>query len=128
MLLLLLSLLSFNVHADDSGLIFPVSKVTQHRTIYSSTNVTTGAFVQIIASTPFTATGLDIFDSSGQTLELAVGAPGSESIQFIIFPGGNGFVPIRIPKGSRVSLKALSATANSGEQDLNLYTNFYQVR
>lgn len=98
------------------------SKVNIARNDYGSTNVTTGAYVQIIASTAATSNLLEIFDSSGQTLVLAVGAAASEVDQFYINPGGNGQVPFLIPSGSRVSIKAVTATASAGYINLSLYS------
>lgn len=95
--------------------------VTQVRTVYATTNVTTAAWVQLVASLGRYVTEISVFDSSGQTLKLGVGAPGSEVTQLIITPGGNGTVPLNIPKGSRVSIRAISATANAGESDINFY-------
>lgn len=91
------------------------------RNDYTSTSVTTSAYVQLIASTASSYSAIEIFDSSGQTLMLAIGGAGSEVDQFIIFPGGNGRIPFTIASGSRISIRALSATANSGEIDINLY-------
>lgn len=91
------------------------------RNVYSSTNVTTGAYVQLIASTSGAATEIEIFDSSGQTLKIAVGGVGTEVDQIIDYPGGNGRVPLAIPAGSRVSIRAISGTASTGEIDINLY-------
>lgn len=94
--------------------------VTFVRNDYSSTAVTTGAYVQLIASTPSIATQMEIFDSSGQTLKIAFGAPGSEVDQFLVFPGGNGLKDVKVPASTRVSIRAVSASATSGEIDLNL--------
>lgn len=85
------------------------------RNDYSTTNVTTAAYVQLIASTADTVNQLYIFDSSGQTLFLAVGAAASEVNKAYIVPGGNGILNLTIPSGSRVSIKAVSATASAGE-------------
>lgn len=89
---------------------------------YTVTNVTTSAYVQLVAPLSAAANEIEIFDSSGQTLALAVGAAGSEVVQLYIFPGGNGRVPLAIPINSRVSVKAISANAVSGEIDINFYT------
>lgn len=89
---------------------------------YSTTNVTTGAYVQLVASTAAASNLCEIFDSSGQTLVLATGAPGSEIDRFYINPGGNGQVPFAIPISTRVSIKAVSATAASGQINLTLFT------
>lgn len=91
------------------------------RNDYTSTGVTTAAYTQLIASTTAATKRLDLFDSSGQTLKLAVGGSGSEVDQFLIYPGGNGQLNLAIPAGSRISIKAVSANASVGELDLNLF-------
>lgn len=85
------------------------------RNDYSGTPVTTAAYVQLVASLSATVSSLYIFDSSGQTLVLAVGGVGSEVDKFYIVPGGNGLINLSIPSGSRVSIKAVSANATVGE-------------
>lgn len=97
------------------------SKVNLIRNDYSSVNVTTAAYVQLLASTAATINRLDVFDSSGQTLVFAVGAAAAEVDQFYIYPGGNGAVELSIPSGSRLSVKAVSATASVGELDINTF-------
>lgn len=89
------------------------------RNSYSMTPVTTAAYVQLVASTTSETNLLDIFDSSGQTLVLAVGGAGSEVDQIYIVPGGNEKIPLKIPAGSRVSVKAISGNASSGELVIN---------
>jgi hypothetical protein len=91
------------------------------RVDYTSTNVTTSAYTQLVASTNNQYSVVEIFDSSGQTLKLAVGAAGSEVDQFLIFPGGNGRVTYTINQFSRVSIKAVSANATVGEICVNFY-------
>lgn len=93
--------------------------VTTSRKDYSAGSVTTGAWVQLVASLSNDVNEIQIFDSSGQTMELGVGGSGSEARQILIFPGGNGPVPIFIPSGSRVSVRAVSATAAVGELSIN---------
>lgn len=100
-----------------------VSIVNRFRNDYSSTNVTTGAYVQLLASTSAISKKFEVFDSSGETLVVAFGAAASEVDQFYIFPGGNGLVRYNIPSGTRISIKAISATANTGEISVNLYNN-----
>jgi len=89
---------------------------------YASTPVTSAAYVQLVASTTSAANMIEIFDSSGETLYLAVGAAASEVDQLIIIPGGNGQVPIAIPASSRISVKATSTSATVGILVINLYT------
>ena len=91
------------------------------RNDYTATSVTTAAYVQLVASTTSACTEIEIFDSSGQTLVLAIGAAASEVNQINIFPGGNGRVPLIIAAGTRVSIKAVSATASVGEININFY-------
>lgn len=86
---------------------------------YSSVNVTTAAYTQLIASTTSATTYVDIFDSSGQAMILATGGAGSETVQAYIPPGGDSF-SFAIPASTRVAIKALTATATSGYILLNL--------
>lgn len=91
------------------------------RNNYASANVSTSAWTELIASTASAATEVEIFDSSGETLELGIGAASLETRTAIIFPGGNGRIPVAVPAGSRLSVKAISANATVGEICLNLY-------
>lgn len=89
------------------------------RNDYTSTNVTTGAWVQLIASTAAVINCITVFDSSGQTLKLGTGAAASETIALIIPPGGlGGCIPLKIAAGTRLSIRAISATASTGELDV----------
>jgi len=83
---------------------------------YTTTPVTTAAYVQIVASTSAIVNWLSIFDSSGSAMILAVGASGSEVPQLYLPPGGmtEGY-PLYIPSGSRIAYKALDNNASSGE-------------
>ena len=96
-------------------------KVNQIYNDYSVTGVTTSAYVQVLASTAAASTLVEVFDSSGEALILAVGGAGSEVNQFYIVPGGNGRIPLAIPSGSRISVKALTADVSSGFLIVNLY-------
>jgi len=98
------------------------SVVTTIRNDYTSSSVTTGAWVQLVASTGSAITEFDIFDSSGQTLEIGIGAAASEARLIILFPGGNGRVPVNIAAATRISVRAISATANVGELNINFYS------
>lgn len=89
---------------------------------YTSTPVTSGAYVQLVASTTSATNLVEIFDSSGQTLFFAVGAAASEVNQFVITPGGNGPVQLSIPAASRLSVKATGTSATVGILVVNLYT------
>lgn len=82
---------------------------------YSTTNVTTGAYVTLSSSTPSSTSNLVIVDTSTQLMKLAIGIAGSE-IDLCAFQGNGSpvIVPAYIPQGSRLSLKAISASATSG--------------
>lgn len=88
-------------------------------TDYTSTSVTTAAYTQLVASTSAAITHLSIFDSSGQAMILATGAAASEVIKLYIPPGGGEF-DLAIPISTRISIKALTATASSGYNLLNM--------
>lgn len=102
------------------GLSVPINRL---RLSYSSTNVTTGAWVELEDSFVGNATHLEVFDSSGQTMELAIGASGSESaLPFYIIPGGNTqLISCPISAGQRIAIRAVSASATSGEISINFY-------
>lgn len=89
---------------------------------YTAGSVTTAAYTQLIASTAATINLVEVFDSSGEAIILAVGAAASEVDQFYIFPGGNGPVSLAIPTASRVSIKAKTNTASVGYQLINFYS------
>lgn len=95
----------------------PPAYVTSVRTLFSPTPVGTASPVPLITSLPSNCSEIDVFDSSGQTFELMQGAAGSETRVRLIYPGGTGRVPQWLPQGARISLRALSAAASSGEDD-----------
>lgn len=95
--------------------------ITSNRKNYASGSVTTGAWVELVASLSDSVNEVEIFDSSGSTLELGIGGSGSEARTMLIFPGGNGRVLLHIAAGSRVSIRAVSATASLGENLINFY-------
>ena len=109
---------SWTVTSTDAGY---ASANLPARIVYSLTPVTTAAYTTVVGSTVSLTREIEIFDSSGQTLALAVGAVAAEVDQIYIFPGGNSRVKLAIPAASRVSIKAISATANVGEICINFY-------
>lgn len=80
---------------------------------YTSTSVTTSAYVQLVASTSNAINNVHIFDSSGQAMILAIGAAGSEVDTLFVPPGGDTY-NLNIPASSRISYKAKTANATSG--------------
>lgn len=93
--------------------------VTSVRNDYSSTNVTTGAWVQLVASTPGNIKQLHVFDSCGKTLELGAGGSGSEARIALIPPGGfETTLDLFIASGTRLAIRAVSSTCSAGELDI----------
>jgi hypothetical protein len=90
------------------------------RNDYSITNVTTGAWVTLIASTSGVTNVIETFDSSGRTMEIGFGP--TPTAKFLIFPGGNGRATVAIPSGTQISIQAVSGNAISGEFSMNLFT------
>lgn len=91
-----------------------------HRIDYVGTPVTTAAYTTVVASTAKDINTIQIFDSSGETLMIATGGAGSESDLFLIPPGGID-VEVFIAAGTRISVKAVSNNATSGEADYNFW-------
>lgn len=123
-----LTVTSTRLLVDGSGVTQPVSGTVTVtylastafvRNDYSSINVTTGAYVELVASTASQYRKLQIFDSSGQTLKIAFGAAASEVDKLLVFPGGNDVIEVNLPASTRVSIRAVSATASVGEICIN---------
>lgn len=74
----------------------------------SVATMNTTTYLEIFSSLPNLVNYIEIFDSSGYTIVIATGAAGSEIPLVLVPPGGNGFIPIRIDSGSRVTIKAIS--------------------
>lgn len=103
------------VVADDSPLPSGRSYADSFVLDYSLSNVTSGAWVEVDASTAADINMLTIFSSCGNPIELGVGAASSEARILIIPPGGlDAPVPLAIPAGSRLAVKALASSCTSG--------------
>lgn len=114
-LLALLLLFPFAAHAIDN------TGGVSNRIVYTITPVTTSAWVQVYASLPYAMNTVSILDSSGQTLELGLGGAGSE-FRILLIPPGGGTFPLGITSGGRISIRAVSASATTGENDINFLT------
>lgn len=89
------------------------------RTVYSVTPVDTSTALVLVNELPQQVTHVAIFDSSGKTMQLRV--DGGGPIDYILIPPGGGDFPVKMSKGSKVSLIAVSATAGAGESDINFF-------
>ncbi len=92
----------------------PVQSFINHDA--SATNITSAAYVEMIADTGASATSkLTLFVQAGTPMFLALGAAAAEVDYMVIPPGGlDGQIEVEIPANSRVSLKAITGTMNSG--------------
>lgn len=90
---------------------------------YSVTPINTGAYVQLSTSLGQNIKELEIFNSCGSIMQLAIGPAGSESVlPFMILPGGNGIIKCLLNAGMRLAVIAVDA--NSGAVG-NLVINGY---
>lgn len=81
---------------------------------YSGTNVTTSAYVQLIASTASAVNMVCLANSSGSIIKMATGAAASEVDRIYVPAGGSGCFGVNIAASTRISLEALDATASTG--------------
>ncbi len=81
---------------------------------YAGTNVTTSAYSTIVASTPYYVSKIQICDTSTKVVKFAIGAASSERDAFTVQVSGCVVLPYIIPAGSRLSAKAVDATASAG--------------
>lgn len=89
----------------------------------SGTNVTTAAWVTLIASLTYGIDAFEIFNPSAATMQIATGAAGQEKVlPYSIIPGGSAFlIPFNISAGSRISLKAVDQNATSNLLTINCF-------
>lgn len=90
---------------------------------FTGTPIGTGAWTQIVASTPAAISAVHIDSTCSSTLYFAVGPAGSELKQLIISRGADFDYPLAIPKGSRIALEGLSGTCAANDMDLTFYGN-----
>lgn len=83
-------------------------------------SITTGAFTLLVGSTSAVIGEFSYFNSTGETLELAVGPGAGEVVKNFLYPGGDTAQKIRIPAGSRVSVRAVSATTSGVDEELSI--------
>lgn len=82
---------------------------------YTGGTVTTAAWTQIAAATLIAMNYVCITDQSGQIIYLGTGGVGAETPVFMIARGFSGCIPLRIAAATRLSLKAVSASASTGD-------------
>lgn len=82
---------------------------------YTGGAVTTGTWVEVDSSTAAAINLVCVTDQSGQVMELGSGAAMSETRILLIARGWSGCIPLRIAASTRLAIKAVSATASTGD-------------
>lgn len=84
----------------------------------SATNVTSGAYVQILtaANMKKACSGIIVTNSGAQPLALGKGAAASEVNTGVVIPPGGGqvIIPIEIAAATRLSVESLGSTQATG--------------
>ncbi len=88
---------------------------------YAGTNVTTSAYSTLVASTPYDVTKIELCDTSTKVLKIATGAASSEHDAFTVWVSGCVVLPAIIPAGTRLSIKAVDASATAGYNTLSFF-------
>ena len=104
-----------------TGSINTTIKETVYRD-YVANNVTMAAWSEIIASTSDIITDWSVFDSSGEVLELGVGAIGLEARFALVQPGGGDPFKHQLPAGSRITIRAITDNVTSGYLAVNAWS------
>lgn len=87
---------------------------------YVATNVTTGAYVTLIASTAVASSYIEFCDTSGKVMKVATGSAGNEKDIATANVSGCIIVPYYIPANTRLSLEAATQAATTGYGVLSL--------
>ena len=88
---------------------------------HDATAVTTSAWTVLDTALNDHVSYVEIFDSSGEALYLGYGAAGAEQNAIVVFPGGNGRIPLNLPAGVRIALKAFDTNTSAGTFIMNCY-------
>lgn len=95
------------------------------RNAYATTNVLTTAYVTVASALTASSLHVNLSDSSGQALYLSwaatCGALASTANTFIISATSHSDFDLRIPLGYCVGLKAITASATTGEFDITFF-------
>lgn len=87
---------------------------------FSSSNISTSSYTELISSTSAITRKISIFLGTGTPMYLAVGASSSEVDKFIISPGMDRTIEVNIPAGSRLSLKSIGSAITASTMIVNL--------
>jgi hypothetical protein len=87
----------------------------------TSTNITTAAYVTLVASAPQNLVAIQILDTGGRFYVVALGPAASEVDFAYVQPGGSDYIYKSIPAGTRISIKAIDGNAVAGFTGINIY-------
>lgn len=97
-----------------------LDKVEQPSFLVGTTiNSSVGAWVTVIAATTADIKRIQLYDTTGRFLNLAVGAPASEVIEVTLGPGNDSSIDVDIPSGSRISIRSAEAAPVAGNVAIN---------
>ncbi len=118
------TLIAYAVSFLVTAISFAANDTSQvHVLSYSGTNVTTSAYVTLVASTPISVSHVEICDTSTKLLKIASGSVGNEKDLFTVHISGCVTMPYYIVAGTRLSIKAVDATASTGYNTLAFLNN-----
>ena len=100
----------------------PVATVTL---ALSGTNITTAAWVQLLAALPKSCNAIEINNPTSSTFQISTGAAGHETdagkvIPYTMAPGASTIVA-ELSQKTRISAKAVDATMSAGQLTLNFF-------
>lgn len=97
-----------------------LDKVEQPNFIVGTTiNSSVGAWVTVIAATTADIKRVQLYDTTGRFLNLALGAPASEVVECTLGPGNDSSIDVDIPSGSRISIRSAEAAPVAGNVAIN---------
>ena len=82
-----------------------------------------GAWTEIVSAAQclMSTNQIEIFDSTGNTALLGIGALSFETVLMQILPGGNGIISVKIDAGTRICVKPLVTPGITTEFVMNFY-------
>ena len=115
----------FMIHNANAVIGTPGGYDAPGRISFSATNVTTGAYTQIISAIPNAVKSLIVYNSGNAPIQIAVGSSGNEVGQLITpaTTAAGTVYPIAMPAGARISIEAVGTTATTGEIEINAIYN-----
>ena len=99
--------------------------VAKLRHSFVATNITTAAWVEVIAALAQPCSAVEIYNSSGSIIKLALAAAAAEDaneVPYYVLPNGSSILlPMSWSKGARLAARAVDASATSGDLIFNFF-------